>query len=87
MTLEIHDTEAGNTLNGRVNNIDYDYMAEQWVQELAPQQAECVRYVLLDGAGERAVWEKPGPGANSVTLVSRSPRFTGEWQLGLPFTF
>lgn len=87
MILEIHDTETGNTLNGRVKDLDYDYMAEQWVQELAPMQVEFVRFVLMDDVGERAVWEKPESGATSVKLVSRSPRFTGEWQVGTEFTW
>lgn len=87
MILEIHDTEVGNTLNGRHPAIDYDYQAEMWVQELAPDKPECVRFVLLDSLGERAVWEKPGVGAKSVKLVSRSSRFTGDWQLGVEFTY
>lgn len=87
MILEIHDTETGNTLNGRVNAIDYDYQAEQWVQELAPTQDHCVRYILIDEWGEKAVWEKPGVGARSVQLVRRSDRFTGHWQMGTEFKF
>lgn len=85
MLLEIHDTEEGNTLNGKVNNLDYDYMAEQWVQDLAAEQPECVRFILFDHLGERARWEKPGPGATSVSLVWKSDRFTGEWVLNHPF--
>lgn len=40
MILEIHDNEVGNTLAGRVNNIDYDYMAEQWVQDLVTDESK-----------------------------------------------
>jgi hypothetical protein len=85
MILEIHDNEPGNTLAGRVNDIDYDYQAEQWVQDIEePLDAPypTVRYVLLDEQGERAVWERDG---NTITLVRRSPRFTGDWQVGTKF--
>jgi chaperone required for assembly of F1-ATPase len=33
MYLELHDNEVGNSLSAQINNIDYDYQAEQWVQE------------------------------------------------------
>jgi len=85
MILEVHDNEVGNTLAGRVNNIDYDYQAEQWVQDIDENpnaQHPVVRYVLLDAEGERAVWEKDG---ENITLVRRAPRFTGQWQVGTVF--
>jgi len=85
MILEVHDNEEGNTLAGRVNNIDYDYQAEQWVQDIdepATILHPIVRFVLLDGEGERAVWEKDG---ENITLVRCAPRFTGQWQVGTVF--
>lgn len=85
MKIEIHDSEVGNTLAGRWNNIDYDYQAEEIIQEMALGHAEMVKYILLDDEGERAVWEKEVAGTK-VTLTNRSPRFTGDWQVGTVFT-
>jgi len=85
MILEVHDNEEGNSLAGRVNDIDYDYQAEQWVQDIdepANIPHPVVRFVLLDSEGERAVWEKDG---ENITLVKRAPRFRGQWQVGTVF--
>jgi hypothetical protein len=86
MVIEFHDTEVGNTLAGRWNNIDYDYQAEEIIQENALGHSDIVRFVLLDDQGERAVWEKSGVAADSVTLTKKSDRFTGQWELGLSWT-
>ena len=67
MRLEVHDDEAGNTHAATVKNIDYDYMAEQWVQDLTTDEANLAtplahslaRMVLLDDAGIRAEMHHP----------------------------
>lgn len=38
MLLEVHDTEVGNSHTASVKNIDYDYMAEQWVQDIVSDE-------------------------------------------------
>lgn len=85
MNLELHDDEVGNTLAGRWKNIDYDYQAEEIIQEMALGHPGMVRFVLVDDEGERAVWTKEING-DRVTLTWTAPRFTGEWQLNLPWT-
>lgn len=86
MHLEAHDTEEGSTLFAKVNNIDYDYQAEMWVQDLATDghHDNCVRFVLIDGLGERAVWEKE-IGSRKVKPTCYSPRYTGQWKMGLEY--
>jgi hypothetical protein len=78
--LEIHDdaVAVGDSLLGRVE-ISYDYQAEREVQELAAHRPDATAFLLLDGLGERAAWERQG---GAVTLVRRSDRFGGDWQLG-----
>lgn len=63
MILEVHDTEEGNTLTGRVKEIDYDYQAEQWVQDLIDMEAQnpplkfrLAKFILQDDHGQRAAW-------------------------------
>lgn len=87
MHLEAHDAEEGNTLFARVNDIDYDYQAEMWVQDLATDghHGTCVRFVLIDGLGERAVWERPEGKTNAVKPTYYSDRFTGQWKMGLEY--
>lgn len=85
MNIELHDSEVGNSLAGRLRNIDYDYQAEEWIQEMALGHPGIVKFILSDEQGERAVWEKEADG-ESVTLTTISPRYTGEWQTGLPWT-
>jgi len=91
MILEIHDNEEGNTLAGRHPNIDYDYQAEQWVQDLITDEANrpkpkfrLAKFILKDDQGERATWIVHDN--LDVELVSKTERFTGEWVLNLPFT-
>ena len=90
MILEIHDNEVGNTLAGRVNNIDYDYMAEQWIQDLVndesknPKQKYSLdKLVLLDDLGVRAVWKIHEN--LDAELIEKSDRFCGEWVLNFRF--
>lgn len=87
MIIEFHDKEVGNTLAGRWNNIDYDYQAEEIIQEIAlgPDFNNIVRFALTDALGLRALWEKEVNG-NSVILSWTSPRFTGEWKVNLTWT-
>ena len=92
MILEIHDNEVGNTLAGRVNNIDYDYMAEQWVQDLVTDESKgskrqnhrLEKMVLIDELGVRAVWKIHEN--LDAELIEKSDRFGGEWVLNLPFS-
>lgn len=90
MILEIHDTEEGNSLAGRVKNIDYDYQAEQWVQDIVQDERKqqigpfpIARFVLQDDAGDRAVWERNTE--NKFVLVVATGRFLGEWKVGVEF--
>lgn len=88
MILEIHDTDVGNSLAGRVNHIDYDYQAEQWVQDIVsnePRQPALAEMILMDDQGPRAKWKIHEDGG--AQLIERSPRFTGEWQLNTFFYF
>jgi hypothetical protein len=91
MILEVHDTEEINSLAATVKNLDYDYQAEQWVQDImtdevngGPRKFALAKFILKDDQGIRAVW-KVLPNMD-VAIVEKSPRFTGEWVLNLPFT-
>ena len=85
MILEIHDSEPGNSLAGRVNELDYDYQAEQWVQDIIkkestiPQRFPLAKFILKDSEGERATWEVVEN--FGVKLATKSIRFQGEWVL------
>ena len=82
MILELHDNVAGNTLLGRIKEIDYDYQAEMWVQETA-ERPVIVKWVLVDFTGTRCVWERPADKPNEMPeITGRSARFTGEWKRG-----
>ena len=81
MELELHVAGDGNTLTAGVRDIDYDYQAEQWVLDTYgdPKARKVVRWVLIDDAGERCVWERKDgdPGCPRITI--RSERFTSQW--------
>ncbi len=95
MRLEVHDTEPGNTLTATVNHLDYDYMAEQWVQDIMKDESRgekhskhpLDKFVLIDDFGVRATWKVSNndKGEPEVSLVEKSDRFTGQWQMGIPF--
>ena len=93
LTIELHDSEPGNTLAARIGSdgtVAYDYQAEQWVQDTAREKQSqdprpnrwIVRWVLFDGDGERAVWERASGDPGLPKLVRASPRFRGEWKVG-----
>ena len=84
MYLELHDTEEGNTLFARVKEIDYDYQAEQWVQDTYadPSTTTVVKWILYDSVGIRCVWERPEGSASMPNITQRSSRFTGKWEKG-----
>lgn len=91
MILEIHDNEVGNTLAGRVNYIDYDYIAEQCVQDLvtdeskgSKRQNRLDKMVLIDDLGVRAVWKIHEN--LDAELIEKSDRFRGEWVLNHSFS-
>ena len=81
MRLELHDTETGNTLTAVISDLDYDYQAELWVLETYenPKACKVVRWVLVDDAGERCVWERKEGDLGCPRITTRSERFTGEW--------
>lgn len=84
MRLELHDSEEGNTLSARVNNIDYDYQAEQWVMETHDDLTaiDVVKWELHDDQGIRCVWERPIGSGDLPEITQRSERFVGEWEKG-----
>lgn len=86
MILEIHDSEEGNSHAGSVKNLDYDYQAEQWVQDIMqdevngkPKKFPLKSFKLMDGYGVRATWDVVEN--FGVKLTNRSERFTGKWLL------
>ena len=81
MRLELHDNEVGNSLNGRVSSIDYDYQAEMWVQDTHNNKL-IVRWELHDDKGLRCAWERPDGSAEMPVITKRSPRFIGGWEKG-----
>ena len=58
MILELHDSEEGNTLFARVNDIDYVYQAEEWIDQTRGKRP-VVHWVLKDGDLVVKAWERP----------------------------
>ena len=90
MILEVHDTEVGNSHLASIKDIDYDYMAEQWVQDFMNDETKRQRtkfniasFILKDEEGVRAVWQVYEN--FDVALVEKSERFQGEWVLNSRF--
>jgi len=81
MMLELHDSEVGKTLAAKVDPVDYDYQAEQWVQE-THDRTTIVKWILYDGVGIRCVWERPQGSLEMPNITQRSTRFSGTWQQG-----
>ena len=81
MQLELHDNETGNTLVAKARNIDYDYQAEQWVQDTVGH-AKIIKWILIDHIGTRCVWERPEGDTGFPSITQRSARFEGEWERG-----
>ena len=92
MILEVHDIEVGNSHAATIKNIDYDYQAEQWAQDLSsdeihrpsPRKHRLEQLILTDDVGVRAVWKIHEN--FDVELVQKSERFIGEWILNSRFT-
>lgn len=82
MTLEFHDNETGNTLCAVARNLDYDYQAEQHVQDSSRERPFLVKWVLSDDQGTRCVWERPEGNTGFPNITRRSPRFRGKWEKG-----
>lgn len=84
MYLELHDGEEGNSLAAKIRNIDYDYQAEQWVQDTYKDSraTNVIKWVLYDEVGIRCVWERPNGDSSMPDITQRSRRFTGEWMKG-----
>lgn len=90
MILEIHDSEEGKSHAGSVKSLDYDYQAEQWVQDimqdevnLSPRQFPLKTFKLVDSFGVRATWEVVDN--FGVKLTSKADRFTGKWLLDVVY--
>ena len=88
MNLEFHDSEVGNSLAGIQRNLDYDFQAEQMVQDTLTGNNSAsgrgiIKFILTDDLGERAVWEiQPD---KRVALTKKAERFLGEWMIGSAF--
>ncbi|MFA6437252.1 MAG: hypothetical protein WC242_03745 [Candidatus Paceibacterota bacterium] len=84
MYLELHDNEKGNTLCARVKDIEYDYVAEQWVIDTHNDASatKVVKWILYDDIGIRCVWERPEGDESMPSITQRSARFTGKWEKG-----
>lgn len=84
MILELHDSETEGTLVARVSDIDYDYQAEEWVQQSHsfPEARRVTKWVLSDEEGVRCVWERDVGSTEIPTIMQRSGRFTGTWERG-----
>jgi len=84
--LSLYDTDPKNPLTARVRNIDYDYMAEQWVQDTArdPKTHKSpwvVRWELTDADGTLiAIWTRPDGDKGLPRLAYHHKRFTGTWE-------
>lgn len=83
MYLELHDAEEGNTLVAMIRDLDYDYQAEQWVQDTVhdANASTVVKWVLHDDKGVRCVWERTDLAA-MPDITQRSSRFAGTWKAG-----
>lgn len=87
-TLTVFDTEVPNSLSARVRNLDYHYMAEQWVQDTATDphthDPKCwvVRWELTDDDTGTllAIWTRPEGDTGFPSLTYTSPMFTGTWE-------
>jgi len=84
MYLELHDGETGKTLTAKIQELDYDYQAEQWVQDTYsdPHAKDVVKWELHDNKGLRCVWERPANSSATPNITQRSPRFQGTWEKG-----
>ena len=88
MMLKLFDTEVDSPLAAVVNDIDYDYQAEQWVQDTARGTGTqtpgrwVVRWELYDGVGLRAQWQRPDGDKGLPKLVAASTYYEGEWKVG-----
>lgn len=90
MILEVHDVEVGNSLLAKIKNLDYDYQAEQWVQDFMNDREmrrtlphELDQFILFDENGVRATWRVHNN--SSVELTEKSERFKGKWVLNSIF--
>jgi len=84
MYLELHSGEEGNSLTAKIKYINYDYEAEEWVQDTHndDRAANVIKWVLCDEIGVRCVWERPNGASSMPDIAQRSSRFTGEWVKG-----
>lgn len=84
MYLELHDNEEGNTLFARINNLDYAYQAEQWVQETSVDNGHevVIKWILFDRLGPVCVWERSVGSTEMPSITQRAERFTGTWEKG-----
>lgn len=61
MILELHDAEEGNTLVARVNDIDHEYQAEEWVNQTYQDHPSVISWQLKSGEGQPVLreWKRP----------------------------
>ena len=84
MYLELHDNEEGNTLCARINNLDYAYQGEQWVQDTSfgDGHEAVIKWILFDEQGPACIWERPIGSTEIPSVTQRAERFTGAWEKG-----
>jgi len=88
MFLYLMDDETENPIAGRVR-VDFDYIAEQWVQDVASGRSDqksprpLVTFILCDDDGVRCVWTRSVEEAGNKALpkiTKITVRFSGEWK-------
>lgn len=87
-TLSHYDTEVANPLAARVRDLDYHYMAEQWVQDTSTDpnthdpKRWGVRWELTDDdtGTVLAIWTRPEGDTGFPSLTYTHPSFTGQWE-------
>lgn len=82
MELSLHDT-GKDSLVARIRNIDFDYQAEAWLEDLHADERITnpkrwvVRAELVDAEGLRATWSRNSGDAGRFKLTDAAPRFAG----------
>jgi len=92
LKLEMFDADTANPEHGPRGpghaagvEVDYDYQAEQWVQDTSQDRPKFVRWELYDAETNTllAKWERRAD--KKVVMIERSPAFRGEWAIGVAF--
>lgn len=82
MNLEFFDKDESPT--GRINDIGFDYQAEEWVRQTAQDDPEkdIHIWVLSDDKGKSCKWQRVDDHEELPQIVERSERFLGKWETG-----